>query len=300
VPDFLVRDRLSGTFGAYPEPNSRARQSIGYVNEAVSAELILIRALVGTVSIEHCPTGTTWNPTQVFAILGCPSSPVSQRQELVEFFEQKLAIDAAALDSALRRNLRHEGFYLDLVGELLHYLWRSEQGRHTLAFIHIYRYLERISFAFPMLYAARTSDFRSAYTSIQQYFGGASDKGELAFFRKFQETSIEEQLRSARVRLDLSQVPNELQSRTYQLLRRFLSDEFISEQPDSYIEIECRSILGLLINLRNRFFHFNSNHDNNITALDLADSDLLYSVVNDIFLNWLGVIQIEILRHRLH
>lgn len=298
--DFTVTDRLVGAYQRCAEPTHKLKQSIGYLNAEVSSELVLIRLLIGSGSIEYLDSGQKWHALVDYSTLGCKTSVCTAKADIDTFLENTHSVDPVALDVYLRKGLKHDKFYEELVGELLHYLWRRERGEHTLSFLHVYRFLERISFAFPMLYSARSSDFKAAYTAVQQYFVGGADKGELAFFKRFVEISIEEQLRDAKVKFDVSALPASSQARVFKILRRFVNiNDIESEQSDVYFEVKYQVILGLLINLRNRFFHFTSSHESNISAVELGDSDLMFSVIAPACMNWLSVIYFEILQQQI-
>jgi hypothetical protein len=51
-----------------------------------------------------------------------------------------------------------------------------------------------------------------------------------------------------------------------------------------------------MINLRNRYFHFQSDRKDNISNINF-DSELFFSAINDKFANWLSMIYLEILTH---
>lgn len=58
-------------------------------------------------------------------------------------------------------------FFSDLLRELVLCLGAKRQGRFTESFLYLYRILEYISVAFPMLYAASERDFRKSHAFLQ-------------------------------------------------------------------------------------------------------------------------------------
>lgn len=289
---FLVNDYLRGDLpGVAPPQNSRT-QSIAYVNDKVSAELIFIRLALGTVSIQS-PAGLSWSPIIDYSVLGAPTSTCRSREDLAAYLAGR-GIDQRALDKHLQGNLRQEGFYRELVGELLHAFERERDGQHTLTFLHLYRILERISFAFPVLYAARATDFKSAYTKLRDFYSGG-DKGELAFFSKFIETAVDSVLTTGNSAIDFTCMKLEHRASAYAKVKDFAGANFLAGVDSESIEINNKHIFGLMITVRNRFFHFASNHDQNLSVVDIPDPDSFFRCFNSLFLNWLLVIYFEIL-----
>jgi len=296
MAEHLIGEVLTGSVAGLIEPQTRFSQSILYITPQASSELILIRILLGSASFDSVRDGKTWQQEDDFSVIGIPTRKYRTRNQFRTHLKAA-GIPQKELDQHLRRNLKQEGYYKDLVAEVILALWRMKTREHTLAFIHIYRLLERISFAFPVVYAARSTDFKAAYTVLREYIGGGTDKGELGFFKKFTETSIDKLLTGAIAKLDLSPLSSADRPPVYATVKKFLPQTSIhSEIPDLAIEFPYSEVLDLLVNLRNRFFHFSSNHTQNISSIDLPVCDHLFENLNEIFLNWLAVIYFEILR----
>lgn len=293
MSDFFVTDSLQGELAGISTPLSSRTQSFAFVNDRVSAELIFIRLALGTVSIEARSSGLHWSQRTDFCVLGAPASTCRSRADLLAYMAGR-GIDQSGLDKHLQGNLRQSAFYQELLGELLHALVRENNGQHTLAFVHIYRMLERISFAFPVLYAVKATDFKSAYTKLKEFYGGA-DKGELAFFSKFVETAVDDVLTAGNSTVDFRYLKAEHRDVAYTKVKQFIGNGFIAGVEGESIEINNKNILGLMIVLRNRFFHFMSNHDQNLSVIDVPDPDAFFKCFNLLFLNWLLVIYFEIL-----
>ena len=79
------------------------------------------------------------------------------------FGEQNTASDLNdfLLCSTTRQNKK---FYENFLYELSSFFIHKKQKSHTAAFIHLYRSLEYISYAFPMIYASRANDFAKTFT----------------------------------------------------------------------------------------------------------------------------------------
>lgn len=296
MTEHLIHEVLAGSAAGVQESKSRFSQSILYITPQSSSEAVLIRILLGSTTFDSVRDGSRWDQLDNFSVIGKPARAFRTRNQFRAHLKAA-GIPQPELDSHLRRNIRQEGYYKDLVAEVILALARTNKGEHTLAFLHIYRLLERISFAFPVIYAARSTDFKATYTVLREYLGGGTDKGELGFFRKFVETSIDGLLAGAIAKVDLAPLQSSDRPPVYSTIKKFLPPNSIhSEIPDLTIEFPYSEVLDLLVNLRNRFFHFSSNHTQNISSIDLPVCDQLFEHLNEIFLNWLAVIYFEVLR----
>jgi hypothetical protein len=72
----------------------------------------------------------------------------------------------------------------------------------------------------------------------------------------------------------------------------------VSQQPDQKLEVINEALVGLLINLRNRFFHFTSGHQDNISIRDVNTPNDLFVCVNPVLISWLAAIYFETLARR--
>ena len=81
-----------------------------------------------------------------------------------------------------RLSYKNSGFYIELYNELASMHIAYMEGEFFKSFIHIYRILERISYAFPMIYARKSSDFSKSYGLLKSFLE-TKDTGELGFFK---------------------------------------------------------------------------------------------------------------------
>lgn len=76
-------------------------------------------------------------------------------------------------------------FYTSVTVEFLQCFYYKKQHNGIASFMHIYRILERISYALPLIYAKSTKDFSKTYESLKKFFSNSdSHTGELSFFKK--------------------------------------------------------------------------------------------------------------------
>jgi len=75
----------------------------------------------------------------------------------------------------VRASATNNKFFADLLRELTLCLGAKKQGRFTESFLYLYRILEYISVAFPMLYAASEKDFRKSHAFLQSLIQAEKD-----------------------------------------------------------------------------------------------------------------------------
>lgn len=288
---FAVPAQLSANHSTLPQ------QSIFVLNNACSEEHKLIRLFLGTVEIEHKQTGRRWKQSSNYSVFGCPRTGI-RTYKGIDNLLQPYDLSQELVDKHLRLSLRQRKYYGELLEEICQSLWRTKKGEHTIAFLHIYRFLEHISFAFPLLYASRTADFGGAFSSLKEFFTGGSS-GELGFFRKFIQASIDPASLGRGVKIDFRNINPVYKSNIYSVIKRQIQpDQIISAVEDVEIEIKNEAIIDLFISLRNRYFHYNATNQANISVNEIGDSDELFLCINQVAMNWLAILYFETLKHR--
>lgn len=296
---FYFEDRFSPPDNLVALHSTLPQQSINVLHSQCSEENLLVRLLLGTTKLVHSPSQKLINQNINYSVLGCPQV----RSRNYQYIERSLLayeITAYDLDRLLRKTLVQRDYYKELLSECCNFFFRTSKGEHTLAFLHLYRFLEHISFAFPVLYAARTSNFNEAYGSLKEYLGN-SEKKELAFFKKFVKTAISDDLRNETAKINFEAISTDFQSNIYKTVVGQISAEHITSSTiDSEIVLKNDGILELCINMRNRYFHFTTTNSNNISNTLIGDPDSLFNLINLPILNWLVVIYFETLKHRVN
>ncbi|NTW06947.1 MAG: hypothetical protein HGA29_03785, partial [Syntrophaceae bacterium] len=185
---------------------------------------------------------------------------------------------------------KNKKFYKAFLNELSGCIYNDEIGRHTSAFIHLYRAYEHMSYAFPMIYSARTDDYIGTFDSLKKWMtslGSEGNVGELKFHKNFIKTLFE----------NLPEIEDEntvdiyINSKTEYRERIFfgLVKKVLKwNDPSSYtsgtinpdkIAIKFTEYHSFIVDLRNRFFHYSNASHQNIGLDDVVESDLLFSFV---------------------
>ena len=273
--------------------------SIYVLHGSCTEELKLIRLLLGNIKlIFH--DGSSWTQQNDFSRIGAGKNSATSMKSL----DAQLGvygIVVADLNRLLRQTLHQRGYYGDLLAEALHYFLRTRRGEHALAFLHCYRFLEHIAFAFPMLYASRSANFSRAFSQLKDFFSGSTAEGELRFFERFVESSLDASVREQTVTIDFGNVDVSFAPKIFGTVKQqFNQVELASEDVGVSLEVKCQGLTSACVNLRNRFFHFRATEPANISLNKIGVPDQLFETVNGHVFNWLSVIYFETLKHRVN
>lgn len=199
-------------------------------------------------------------------------------------------------------NSKNRIFYHNINMEISNFIRHSHNKKHTNSFIYIYRFLEKSSFSFPVIYSARTKDFNRGFKEIKEFMAG-KEKGELGFFRTFVKSLYaEDAISDTKIafsfsKLELSRSYSmKMYSATKSIFESYRID-FDSEDEDMSILVNYIDVGSALVAVRNRFFHFSNDGQRNFSGEDIVDCDLYFSALNDMFMHWMSTILLGILNH---
>lgn len=292
---FLLSDPFySGSFPLLPQ------QSICAIDSGVrsSNEAKFIRLLAGTLTISDRGGSQVCNQKRNFLVLGAPQRTIRSTAGL-RLMLKALGLDWRQVDRHLARSLSHQDFFKHALAELTEFFVRSEVGSHTLAFLHAYRLMERIAFVFPFLYASRSGNYVSVFSTLRDYFKGDKES-EIGFFKTMQSRAIDQASREAPVKFDFSSL-GLLGGKCCAVIVRSIDPAAISSGGTglNHVEFKAEQLMPMLINLRNRYFHYSVSNPSNIAVEEIGDSDQFFGVVNSSIMNWIGVVFLAVLQERL-
>lgn len=200
-----------------------------------------------------------------------------------------------------RFNLKNKEFFTRLENEFCNFLVYNAKGSHTTAFVFIYRILEVMSYSFPLIYSAKTYDFKHTYGILKEIFDSntGNSKGELGFLKSaIQVIFKESELMDTSVDIELNE-ELEKNEKLYKAIRSVVKEQSIYHQdtvPNSKISICFGQVSSFIITLRNRFFHLFNRGDKNLESHEIIDPDYFFSKLNLQLFGWICVIYTEILR----
>jgi hypothetical protein len=261
------------------------------------SEAKLIHLLLGATDIVHSASGARTPQRINWAVLGTTSADRKKFGLKNALNGQTLGIDD--LNSYLTRNLAQIGFFDELFDEYSRFFYHTKKALHVQAFLHLYRILERVSYSFPIAYAATSHDYKGTFAQLRNYLTSAKD-GELRFFNGFIFHVIPASVRTGVVKFDVSSNdPANRPAHFASLLSTVKAAEIHQQSPGNWIEVEYEKVISILIDLRNRYFHFGSGVPQNLTGKNLPDPDEFFGSINEVFANWLTYIYFRVIEARL-
>lgn len=282
---------FKGPFSPLPQ------QVITQLGGGSSFEAAMIRLLMGAADLHSESGDLILKQRTNYMVLGCERSKVRTESGIRQALK-RLGISAEELDALLRRGLTHQGYYKSVVSELIEYFIRDSKRQSTVAFLHAYRLLERVSFVFPLMYAARSAKYPEAFAALKAYFKGGLES-ELALLRKFQDSSIDASYADVPVDLDFSTLEASVVRTAMSAAKRCVANDDIVSDVSPILTIRSGGLLALLINVRNRYFHSSVSNEANISVVEIGDSDAFFSVLNRPVMNWLSILILNTVVERL-
>jgi hypothetical protein len=256
-----------------------------------SYQYLLVRLLLGTIGVDRA--GVKVRSRVDYSVL----PPIAQMKTPAVAVKSFLAdyesgISVEKFISVTRGDNRN--FYRDLLLEFSNFQIQTHRSCHTAAFVFLYRVLERLAYATPLLYVSTQKDYFGTFNDLKALLT-ADVNGELGLFKKFlaQGKFID------RVKLDVTykikfSSEDGYQAKYYKLTSKVYNN-FVSKDPVAHeFEVKFSDVSELLKNIRNRFFHARTGDGQlNIASDDMPDSDEYFGCVNQVFGSFLGVVVLQ-------
>ncbi|MDT8873508.1 hypothetical protein RAA17_26220 [Komagataeibacter rhaeticus] len=205
--------------------------------------------------------------------------------------------DLETIFAAMRGQNR--GFYKDMREELSLCLLLVAQSRNTEAFLLLYRILERMSAACPLIYASRQRDFRSAHEFLSGIFSDDKLPGELGILQKFLKNYATENNDFSDLSLEIP-IPNwgafatEFAHQWKNIICREASFATLDDE-NGVISCPYKKVASLIVTIRNRTFH-NLSGRSNVNLYKLGGPDMIFSLVMPYFLTWMAYVFVDFAR----
>lgn len=280
-------------------------ESVFFLHDSTSEFASLFRVLAGTCVITSLSRDVSVGQIKNYFFSDFRENP-ARNLSFLDAFEEGLLLADYEAHVRLRR-FSHRKFYKNLLSEICGAIFNLEVCNHTAAFIHLYRAYEHISYAFPMIYAAKTDDYLGTFDSLRKWMT-SSDKigntGELPFHKAFISTLFKD-LPEISTTVDIHIIcKEEYQDKVFEALavkvlgwsdaRRYTAE---TSRPDK-LSINFAEFHSFIVNLRNRYFHYSSARSDNLALDEIADSELLFSLVNKAGLYYVATIFNRIVIHQ--
>ncbi|WP_159821749.1 hypothetical protein [Colwellia sp. 20A7] len=262
--------------------------------------LLILRLLSGNVELSH-----HYSSKQVKSRVNYFSSDFSGFSNWKREFPNLLSSDVTAEDLAVfieNTKYSNKAFYSGILSEVSHFLLHNKKGSHTSAFIYIYRILEKISYAFPLIYASKSQDFLKSFNQLKDLMIGDKEKKELGFFKVFVKKLYEgDSIADTSIDVFLNTSNAQVQEQMYKTLKEVSGNSILHEDSTEFdkLSIKYCEMGSFLINVRNRFFHNLNGGSSNIESNRIVDADELFSFINPAALYWISMVFLEITTYSL-
>lgn len=263
------------------------------VNERISNEAILVRLLCGTLNVKYIANGEEKEMAQNinYSAPGKSNNASFSPNIFRDFFgfTKFNTSERKTIDNYIRMNRRNHFIHENLLSELTSaIIWQETSPIES--FVHIYRALEFISYTFPLIYAAKSTDYRGTYEKLKKFMSGDSS-GELKFFKTFIAELFKDNIL---INYEFeAYFLNGCEGKVKTELQRVTETTYYEFEGNT-MKIRLINIVDLIVTLRNRYFHMlvGQGRENFYdTSYDKRD---LFSALTPIFINWLVLVYKEI------
>lgn len=257
--------------------------------------LLILRLLSGNVELTHA-----YSDKQIKSRVNYFSSNFTTFSNWKREFPTLLSEDVTAEDVSIfidRTKYINKAFYSSILSELSHFLLHVNKGSHTSAFIYIYRILEKISYAFPLIYASKSQDFLSSFNQLKELMVGDKEKKELGFFKVFIKMLYKDNsIADTSVDIFINSSDAQVKEQMFKALKEVSGNSILHEDSTEFdkLSIKYCEMGSFLINVRNRFFHNLNGGSSNIESNKIVDSDELFSFINPMAMYWVSMVFLEI------
>lgn len=286
--------------------SSFSAESVFFIKPESSELSIIFRILSGSCLITNLHTDESADLTTNYFYSDFQSNEESDLSFL-DNFDEGLTLQQYEL-RVNASGFNHRKFYKCFLTELASCIYHESFNRHTAAFVHLYRAYEHLSYAFPMIYAAKTKDYIGTFENLRKWMSNSSSDsnvGELKFHKNFIATLFSG-LPELQTTIDINiTTKQEYKDNIFKALAEKVAgwktvDQYTAStvKPDK-LAIPFLEFHSFLVTLRNRFFHYSNARSDNIGLDDIIEADLLFSFINKSALNYIATIFHGIMKHQM-
>lgn len=269
------------------------------VDANISIEAIFIRVLLGTLRLTNNLSTDSFDQTLNYSLLGRPNNSIVSTKIIKECVEPESNLSLLC-QHLTRTKYTNISFFENLVEEICSYFYKRTLGSHTTGFLHLYRALEFISYSFPLIYASIDNNYYGSFEKFKNYFD--TSKSELLFFEAFLQKLLNTNYLDTNFTINFNTLNQNVDKNHYLILKEYLgkdkdgNDNIISDVQYVSITTQYKHLFRLVIELRNRYFHFAMGGKRNIKPSEIIENDIFFSLINEEIMNWIAVIYFEILK----
>lgn len=201
-----------------------------------------------------------------------------------------------------KTKFKNRGFYKGFLCELSNFYYYKNNGSHTTAFLYLYRALEYISYAFPLIYVSKTDDFFKTFSYLKDLMRESKESGEIGFFKVFINKLYDgDAIKDSSIDFLMALDTVDEQLQIFNILHNNCKADMIGDSTDSprTLSINYTEVGSFIITIRNRFFHYKNGETKNIDSYEIIDSDILFSLINKQCMYWLATVFLGVLSHNI-
>ncbi|SFX51655.1 hypothetical protein [Marinospirillum alkaliphilum] len=261
--------------------------------------LLILRLLSGALKVEHIGSSKTFFQKENYFSSSLKGYGHRWGELLPQLIAENYGPENLA-DYIEGHKLKNKTFYKNILSELSYYFYYQNKNIHSSSFVYLYRALEHVSYAFPMIYASKTDDFGRTFKFLKELMNGDKNAGELGFFKSFIKTVYsDDAIYESSVDFPMLLNTESEQKVVFNLLKDLCSGDMIADSTDSprLLSIKYIEVGSFIITIRNRFFHYMNGGAKNIETSKINDIDNLFYVVNKKCLYWLATIFLAVISH---
>lgn len=268
--------------------------------ERDSEILLILRILSGNVELKHNYSNKKIKSKNNYFSSDLISFP-NWKINFPKLFSEDVTVKDLA-DFIAKEKFKNKKFYSGILSELSHFILHEEKGSHTSSFIYIYRILENISYAFPLIYSSKSHDFLRSFQHLKSLMSNDKEKKELGFFKVFIRTLYEENsISDTSIDIYINSSDGEVGKQMYNTLKKFSDGGVLhgdSVEFDKF-SIKFCEMGSFIVGIRNRFFHNLNGSSENIDSNMIVDSDEFFKFINPAAMYWFSMVFIEIIIYSL-
>ncbi|HAV2137867.1 hypothetical protein I5L38_22745 [Serratia marcescens] len=261
--------------------------------------LLIIRLLSGAIKVEHISSSKSFYQNENYFSADFKGFGQQWGKRLPLLIAENYTANNLA-DFIDANKIINKSFYKNILSELSYYFYYQKKGVHSSAFVYLYRALEHVSYAFPMIYASKTDDFRKTFGFLKELMSGDKKSGELGFFKSFIKAVYEDDpIYESSVDFPMALTTESEQRLVFNTLNELCGGDMLAEATESprLLSIKYVEVGSFIITIRNRFFHYMNGGAKNIETSRINDIDVLFSIVNKRCLYWLATVFLAIISH---
>lgn len=262
-----------------------------------SSILNIFRIISGTINIKDTYSNKVYKLRNNYIQFPTDKNATISSKSIVNNFPQEIQLKD--LNTYFQKSKNNLKFYKSIETELVKCFIAYEESRSLEAFFYLYRIIEGISYAIPLIYVSKKSDYNKTYSDLQSFFGKDKD-GELNFFKRFvSETFKDEDFYKSNIDISLLEIEiDDIRNSYYNIYLKKIKEKVIVEKIENEsIKIKFIGFYDFLIEIRNRFFHNSKGSwQENLESTEVLFPDVFFKPILTHGINWVSIILFEIIK----